>query len=84
MGSIAAQMPCIADCLRNGAVGKRGSFQFTSGNRHAPLYSYQSEAAFQRALKARMGTTPAQWGKMQEPSGRTSFQDWEFRAARTR
>jgi AraC family transcriptional activator of mtrCDE len=30
---------------------------------------YQSEAAFQRAFKSHMEVTPAQWRKMQEPSG---------------
>jgi AraC family transcriptional activator of mtrCDE len=34
---------------------------------------YQSEAAFQRAFKSHMGITPAQWRKMQEPSGRDIF-----------
>jgi AraC family transcriptional activator of mtrCDE len=34
---------------------------------------YQSEAAFQRAFKSHMGVTPAQWRKMQEPSGRDIF-----------
>jgi AraC family transcriptional activator of mtrCDE len=34
---------------------------------------YQSEAAFQRAFKNHMGVTPAQWRKMQEPSGQDVF-----------
>jgi len=33
----------------------------------AEQVGYQSEAAFQRAFKAHMGVTPAQWRKMQEP-----------------
>jgi AraC family transcriptional activator of mtrCDE len=36
----------------------------------AEAVGYQSEAAFQRAFKSHMGVTPAQWRKMQEPSGR--------------
>jgi AraC family transcriptional activator of mtrCDE len=35
----------------------------------AEAVGYQSEAAFQRAFKGHMGVTPAQWRKMQEPSG---------------
>jgi AraC family transcriptional regulator, activator of mtrCDE len=34
---------------------------------------FQSEAAFQRAFKRRMGVTPAQWRKMHEPSGQDVF-----------
>jgi AraC family transcriptional regulator, activator of mtrCDE len=34
---------------------------------------YQSEAAFQRAFKSHMGVTPAQWRRMQEPSGQDVF-----------
>jgi AraC family transcriptional activator of mtrCDE len=34
---------------------------------------YQSEAAFQRAFKNHMGVTPAQWRKMQVPSGQEFF-----------
>jgi AraC family transcriptional activator of mtrCDE len=34
---------------------------------------YQSEAAFQRAFKAHMGITPAEWRKTQEPSGQDVF-----------
>jgi AraC-like DNA-binding protein len=39
----------------------------------AEAVGYQSEAAFQRAFKGHMGITPAQWRKMQEPSGRDVF-----------
>jgi AraC-like DNA-binding protein len=39
----------------------------------AEAVGYQSEAAFQRAFKAHMGVTPAQWRRMQEPSGRDIF-----------
>jgi AraC family transcriptional activator of mtrCDE len=39
----------------------------------AEAVGYQSEAAFQRAFKSQMGVTPAQWRKMQEPSGREIF-----------
>jgi AraC family transcriptional activator of mtrCDE len=39
----------------------------------AEAVGYQSEAAFQRAFKGYMGVTPAQWRKMQEPSGRDVF-----------
>jgi AraC family transcriptional activator of mtrCDE len=39
----------------------------------AEAVGYQSEAAFQRAFKSHMGVTPAQWRKMQEPSGRGVF-----------
>src|SRR6266849_2513010 len=39
----------------------------------AEAVGYQSEAAFQRAFKSHMGVTPAQWRKMQEPSGREVF-----------
>jgi AraC family transcriptional regulator, activator of mtrCDE len=39
----------------------------------AEMAGYQSEAAFQRAFKSHMGVTPAQWRKMQEPSGRDVF-----------
>jgi AraC family transcriptional activator of mtrCDE len=39
----------------------------------AEAVGYQSEAAFQRAFKIHMGVTPAQWRKMQEPSGRDVF-----------
>jgi AraC family transcriptional activator of mtrCDE len=39
----------------------------------AEAVGYQSEAAFQRAFKGHMGVTPAQWRKMQEPSGRDVF-----------
>jgi AraC family transcriptional activator of mtrCDE len=39
----------------------------------AEAVGYQSEAAFQRAFKSRMGVTPAQWRKIQEPSGRDVF-----------
>jgi AraC family transcriptional activator of mtrCDE len=39
----------------------------------AETVGYQSEAAFQRAFKNHMGVTPAQWRKMQEPSGRDVF-----------
>ena len=39
----------------------------------AETVGYQSEAAFQRAFKGHMGVTPAQWRKMQEPSGRDVF-----------
>ena len=39
----------------------------------AETVGYQSEAAFQRAFKSYMGVTPAQWRKMQEPSGRDVF-----------
>lgn len=39
----------------------------------AEAVGYQSEAAFQRAFKSHMGVTPAQWRKMQEPSGRDIF-----------
>jgi AraC family transcriptional activator of mtrCDE len=39
----------------------------------AEAVGYQSEAAFQRAFKSHMGVTPAQWRKMQEPSGRDVF-----------
>jgi AraC family transcriptional regulator, activator of mtrCDE len=35
----------------------------------AEAVGYQSEAAFQRAFKAQMGLTPAQWRKTQQPSG---------------
>jgi AraC-like DNA-binding protein len=39
----------------------------------AEAIGYQSEAAFQRAFKRRMGVTPAQWRKMQESTGRDVF-----------
>jgi AraC family transcriptional activator of mtrCDE len=39
----------------------------------ADAAGYQSEAAFQRAFKIHVGVTPAQWRKMQEPSGRDVF-----------
>jgi len=39
----------------------------------AEAVGYQSEAAFQRAFKSHMGVTPAQWRKLQEPSGRDIF-----------
>ena len=39
----------------------------------AEAAGYQSEAAFQRAFKDHMGVTPAQWRKMQEPTGRDVF-----------
>ena len=39
----------------------------------AEAVGYQSEAAFQRAFKGHMGITPAQWRKMQEPSGQDVF-----------
>jgi AraC family transcriptional activator of mtrCDE len=39
----------------------------------AETVGYQSEAAFQRAFKSRMGVTPAQWRKIQEPTGRDVF-----------
>lgn len=39
----------------------------------AEAVGYQSEAAFQRAFKSHMGVTPAQWRRMQEPSGRDVF-----------
>jgi AraC family transcriptional activator of mtrCDE len=39
----------------------------------AEAVGYQSEAAFQRAFKSHMGVTPAQWRKMQEPSGHDVF-----------
>ena len=39
----------------------------------AEAVGYHSEAAFQRAFKSRMGVTPAQWRKMQQPSGRDIF-----------
>ena len=39
----------------------------------AETVGYQSEAAFQRAFKSRMGVTPAQWRKIREPTGRDVF-----------
>jgi AraC family transcriptional activator of mtrCDE len=39
----------------------------------AEAVGYQSEAAFQRAFKSHMGVTPAQWRKLEEPSGRDVF-----------
>jgi AraC family transcriptional regulator, activator of mtrCDE len=39
----------------------------------AESVGYQSEAAFQRAFKSHMGVTPAQWRKIEEPSGRDIF-----------
>jgi AraC family transcriptional activator of mtrCDE len=39
----------------------------------AEQVGYQSEAAFQRAFKAHIGVTPAQWRKTQEPPGREVF-----------
>jgi AraC family transcriptional activator of mtrCDE len=39
----------------------------------AEAIGYQSEAAFQRAFKSHMGVTPAEWRKMQEPSGQDVF-----------
>jgi AraC family transcriptional regulator, activator of mtrCDE len=39
----------------------------------AEAVGYQSEAAFRRALNSHLGVTPAQWRKMQEPSGRDLF-----------
>jgi AraC family transcriptional regulator, activator of mtrCDE len=39
----------------------------------AEAVGYQSEAAFQRAFKSHMSVTPAQWRKMQAPSGRDVF-----------
>jgi AraC family transcriptional regulator, activator of mtrCDE len=35
----------------------------------AELAGYESEAAFQRAFKQRMGTTPAQWRRGTRGSG---------------
>jgi AraC family transcriptional activator of mtrCDE len=46
---------------------------FLSTGAVAEAVGYQSEAAFQRAFKNHMGITPAQWRKMQEPSGRDVF-----------
>jgi AraC family transcriptional activator of mtrCDE len=34
----------------------------------ADRVGYQSEAAFQRAFKQRMGVTPAQWRRSADPS----------------
>jgi AraC family transcriptional activator of mtrCDE len=39
----------------------------------ADAVGYQSEAAFQRAFKSHMGVTPAQWRKLEEPSGQDAF-----------
>jgi AraC family transcriptional regulator, activator of mtrCDE len=39
----------------------------------AESVGYQSEAAFQRAFKSHMGVTPAQWRKIEGPSGRDIF-----------
>jgi AraC family transcriptional regulator, activator of mtrCDE len=39
----------------------------TSTGAVATLAGYQSEAAFQRAFKHRMGVTPAQWRRMHAP-----------------
>lgn len=39
----------------------------------AEAAGYQSEAAFQRAFKSRMGVTPARWRKIGEQSGRDIF-----------
>ena len=39
----------------------------------AESVGYQSEAAFQRAFKGHMGVTPAQWRKIEGPSGRDIF-----------
>lgn len=39
----------------------------------AEQVGYQSEAAFQRAFKAHIGVTPAQWRKTQEPPGLDVF-----------
>jgi AraC family transcriptional regulator, activator of mtrCDE len=39
----------------------------------AESVGYQSEAAFQRAFKSHMGVTPAQWRKIEAPSGRDIF-----------
>jgi AraC family transcriptional activator of mtrCDE len=39
----------------------------------AEAVGYQSEAAFQRVFKSRLGITPARWRKMQEPSGQDVF-----------
>ena len=39
----------------------------------AEAVDYQSEAAFQRAFKSRMGMTPAQWRKAQEVSSADLF-----------
>jgi AraC family transcriptional activator of mtrCDE len=39
----------------------------------AEAVGYQSEAAFQRAFKSYMDVTPAQWRKLQQPSGHDIF-----------
>jgi AraC family transcriptional activator of mtrCDE len=39
----------------------------------ADAVGYQSEAAFQRSFKSHMGVSPAQWRKIQEPSGPDIF-----------
>jgi AraC family transcriptional activator of mtrCDE len=39
----------------------------------AEAVGYQSEAAFQRAFKAHMGVTPAQWRRIGAPSGQDVF-----------
>jgi AraC family transcriptional activator of mtrCDE len=39
----------------------------------AEAVGYRSEAAFQRAFKSHMNATPAQWRKIQDPSGRDVF-----------
>jgi AraC family transcriptional activator of mtrCDE len=49
---------------------KRSSF---STGAVAEAVGYQSEAAFQRAFKSHMGVTPAQWRKIEAPSGRDVF-----------
>jgi AraC family transcriptional activator of mtrCDE len=46
---------------------------FFSTGAVAEAVGYQSEAAFQRAFKSHMGVTPAQWRKMQQPSGRDIY-----------
>jgi hypothetical protein len=56
--------------LKTGDELKRSSL---STGAVAEAVGYQSEAAFQRAFKGHMGVTPAQWRKMQEPSGRDVF-----------
>src|SRR5919106_1511476 len=64
--------PSLRACATFRAPRSPGNSRRTTGA-VAEAVGYQSEAAFQRAFKSHMGVTPAQWRKMQEPSGRDVF-----------